>query len=78
MDVWFYIEKEPCREARKRAEEPEGFLSRASPKRVRRAFALLTRTYHGGRQSGKWRITSVRPVTREQSDSWLAKKDSII
>src|SRR3989442_2490416 len=43
-----------CREARKRAEEPEGFLSRASPKRVRRAFALLTRTYHevGNPESG--------------------------
>ncbi len=67
-----------CREARKRAEEPEGFLSRASPKRVRRAFALLTRTYHGCRQSGNWRITSVWPVVREQSDCWLAKTNSII
>src|SRR5260370_6391760 len=38
-----------CREARTRADEPEGFLSRAPPKRVRRAFALLTRTYHGCR-----------------------------
>src|SRR6266581_589275 len=28
---------------------PEEIGSRASPKRVRRAFALLTRTYHGGR-----------------------------
>ena len=40
------------REARTRAEEPEEFLSRASPKRVGRAFALLTRTYHGCRQCG--------------------------
>ncbi len=31
---------------------PEEFGSRASPKRVRRAFALLTRTYHGGRIIG--------------------------
>jgi transposase len=31
---------------------PEEFGSRASPKRVRRAFALLTRTYHGRRIIG--------------------------
>src|SRR6266516_5613553 len=31
---------------------PEEFGSRASPKRIRRAFALLTRTYHGGRIIG--------------------------
>src|SRR6266403_3997992 len=40
------------REARTRAEAPEGFHSRASPQRVRRALALLTRTYHGCRQTG--------------------------
>jgi len=58
------------REARKRAEEPEEFLSRASPKRVGRAFALLTRTYHGSRLIGKVRsstknvrlLTQIRPV----------------
>src|SRR5260370_22664810 len=37
------------REARRRAEDPKEFHSRASPERVRRAFALLTRTYHGRR-----------------------------
>src|SRR6266568_663821 len=31
---------------------PEEFGSRASPKRIRRAFALLTRTYHRGRIIG--------------------------
>src|SRR6266487_1182840 len=31
---------------------PEEFGSRASPKRIRRAFALSTRTYHGGRIIG--------------------------
>ena len=44
------------REARTRAEEPEEFLSRASPKRVRRAFALLTRTNHGCRQLGSYSL----------------------
>jgi hypothetical protein len=29
-------------------------LFRASPKRAGRAFALLTRTYHGSRVSGNW------------------------
>src|SRR6266702_1053751 len=38
------------REARTRAEELWRVLLRAPPERVRRAFALLTRTYHGGRQ----------------------------
>src|SRR5215472_1852566 len=41
-----------CREARTRAEEPERVCTRAPPKRVGRAFALLTQTYHGGRQTG--------------------------
>src|SRR6266436_2509899 len=45
------------REARTRAEAPEGFHSRASPQRVRRALALLTRTYHGGRQLGSYSLT---------------------
>src|SRR6266852_1125966 len=42
------------REARTRAEVPKNFYARASPKRVGRAFALLTRTYHGGRLLGSW------------------------
>jgi hypothetical protein len=37
------------REARTRAEGPEQPVSRAPPERVRRAFALLTRTHHGSR-----------------------------
>src|SRR5215472_3753029 len=39
--------KNHCREARTRAEEPERVCTRAPPKRVGRAFALLTQTYHG-------------------------------
>src|SRR6266849_1735921 len=34
-------------------ERPEDFVS-APPERVRRAFALLTRTYHGSRLFGNW------------------------
>src|SRR6266849_4343937 len=34
-------------------ERPEDFVS-APPERVRRAFALLTRTYHGCRLFGNW------------------------
>src|SRR5215470_12405386 len=41
-----------CREARTRAEEPERVCTRAPPKRVGRAFALLTQTYHGSRLTG--------------------------
>jgi len=46
------------REARRRAEDPKEFHSRASPKRVGRAFALLTRTYHGGRLDGSYPETA--------------------
>ena len=43
MDVWFYIEKGTTAERHERElTNPEGFLSRAPPKRVRRAFALDT------------------------------------
>src|ERR1700687_4478058 len=43
------------REARRRAEGPKEFHSRASPKRVGRVFALLTRTYHGSRvRTPRW------------------------
>src|SRR5216684_9245142 len=40
------------REARTRAEAPKSFMHALLPKRVGRAFALLTRTYHGCRQPG--------------------------
>src|SRR5260370_2317620 len=40
------------REARTRAEGPEKPVSCAPPERVRRAFALLTRTHHGCRRLG--------------------------
>ncbi len=47
MDVWFLIEKDPPPRGTNALKSAEEFRSRASPQRVRRAFALLTRTYHG-------------------------------
>ena len=41
------IAKEPPPRGTTRVEDPEEFCLRASPKRVGRALALLTRTYHG-------------------------------
>src|SRR6266481_747985 len=48
MDVWFSIEEEPPpRGAKASWRDLKTFVS-APPERVRRVFALLTRTYHGG------------------------------
>src|SRR6266852_6265221 len=57
------------REANTRGEESERICTRAPPKRAGRAFALLTKTYHGSRLvgsdlraqrgntvNGKWRL----------------------
>ena len=41
------------REANTRGEESERIYTRAPPKRVGRAFALLTKTYHGSRVTGQ-------------------------
>ena len=40
------------REANTRGEESKKIYTRAPPKRVGRAFALLTKTYHGSRLIG--------------------------
>src|SRR5271154_6392221 len=40
------------REANTRGEESKRIYTRAPPKRVGRAFALLTKTYHGSRITG--------------------------
>src|SRR5258708_26570051 len=57
MDVWFSIEEEPPpRGAKAIWRDLKTFVS-APPERVRRAFALLTRTYHGGRQTGSYHRT---------------------
>ncbi len=48
MDVWFSIEEEPPpRGAKASWRDLKTFVS-APPERVRRAFALLTRTYQTG------------------------------
>src|SRR6266478_5060295 len=67
MDVWFSIEEEPPpRGAKASWRDLKTFVS-APPERVRRVFALLTRTYHGGRQPFPNRIISGLPVTRPES-----------
>ena len=54
MDVWFSIEEEPPpRGAKASWRDLKTFVS-APPERVRKAFALLTRTYHGGRLAGSY------------------------
>src|SRR6266446_3526011 len=53
------------REARTRAEGPEKPLSRAPPERVRRAFALLTRTHHGRRLLGTGHSSQVFVIRTE-------------
>src|SRR5260370_38298092 len=47
------------REARTRAEAPKSFMHALLPKRVGRAFALLTRTYHGWRKIIRLGATAV-------------------
>jgi hypothetical protein len=47
MEVWFYQNRNHGREAIRRDEEFEKVYTRAPPERVRRSFALLTRTYQG-------------------------------
>ena len=52
MEVWFYSRnRNHSREANTRAEGKE-FYTRAPPERLRRAFCLLTQTYHGSRITG--------------------------
>jgi hypothetical protein len=52
MEVWFYSHRNRCREATRRAEEIPRIYTGAPPERVGRAFALLTKTYHGSRLTG--------------------------
>ena len=53
MDVWFCIEAGTTAERHERElKHLKKFYARAPPKRVGRAFALLTRTYHGRRLTG--------------------------
>ena len=54
MEVWFYFRIETTAERpTRRAEGRKEFTPALLPKRVRRAFALLTKTYHGSRVIGK-------------------------
>ena len=66
MEVWFYLHRNHGREANTRGEESERIYTRAPPKRVGRAFALLTKTYHGSRVTGNlkstWTVTALISV----------------
>jgi hypothetical protein len=62
MDVWFLPSKEPLPRGTTRAEACKSLHPRSS-QRVGRALALLTRTYHGSRLSGKWLFRSERRTT---------------
>jgi hypothetical protein len=50
MEVWFFFDEGTTgREPQMSGEETERIYTRAPPKRVGRALALLTKTYHGSR-----------------------------
>src|SRR5450755_3997402 len=61
------------REANTRGEESKKTYTRAPPKRVGRAFALLTKTYHGSRVIGnlKFHMDGYR-VNQELGRQWWA------
>ena len=53
MEVWFFFDEGTTgREPQMSGEETERIYTRAPPKRVGRALALLTKTYHGSRVIG--------------------------
>ena len=53
MEVWFFFDEGTTgREPQMSGEETERIYTRAPPKRVGRALALLTKTYHGSRVTG--------------------------
>jgi hypothetical protein len=54
MEVWFYPRIETAAERpTPRAEKGKDFYTGAPPERIRRAFCLLTRTYHRSRVTGQ-------------------------
>src|SRR6266850_617663 len=72
MDVWFSIEeKPPPRGAKASWRDLKTFVS-APPERVRRVFALLTRTYHGCRLHGSYPETALCEVKDGVLDVWSA------
>jgi hypothetical protein len=59
MEVWFFFDEGTTgREPQMSGEETERIYTRAPPKRVGRALALLTKTYHGSRVTGQWVLVS--------------------
>jgi len=69
----FSVRRNQGLEATTRGEEPERIYTRAPPKRVRRAFALSTKTYHGSRLienfRSTWAITAFNGFTGRAQNS---------
>src|SRR5580704_9156728 len=57
MEVWFYLTQEPRLRGQHTRRRSERTYTRAPPQRVGRAFALLTKTYHGSRETGNLKST---------------------
>ena len=53
MEVWFYLQWESQPRGQHTRRRTRRNLHRAPPQRVGRAFALLTKTYHGSRVTGQ-------------------------
>jgi hypothetical protein len=49
MEVWFSLRGTTAEKPTHAAKNQKEIYTRAPPKRVRGAFALLTKTYHGSR-----------------------------
>jgi hypothetical protein len=67
MEVWFYLKEEPRPRGQHTRRGIKRIYTRAPPKRVRRAFALLTKTYHGSRLTGQVESTSLL-IQRNESE----------
>src|ERR1700690_4190278 len=61
------------REANTRGEESERIYTRAPPKRVGRAFALLTKTYHGSRIIGQ--VATSTPPYKSHGEKFFTRGD---
>jgi hypothetical protein len=68
MEVWFFFDEGTTgREPQMSGEETERIYTRAPPKRVGRALALLTKTYHGSRVTGHRVLISENGVKQDLS-----------
>jgi len=79
MEVWFYFRIETTAERpTRRAEGRKEFTLALLPKRVRRAFALLTKTYHGSRITSDLRTKTDFYSNHLLSSEFLPDKVALI